>query len=175
MRALVIYESMYGNTRSVAEAIGDGLFERAEVTVMEVGTAPLAVPVDVGLLVVGGPTHAFGMSRASTREDAATHTSAPIVSSRIGVREWLDELARPEHRVAFASFDTHVDTPRIIKSAGSAAGPIGRHLAKLGCERVSSPEHFWVSDMLGPLREGELDRAREWGRALADTLATVPK
>ena len=174
MRTLVIYESMFGNTRAVADAIGDGLFERSEVAVMEVGTAPVEIPVDVGMVVVGGPTHAFGMSRASTREDAATHTSQPLVSARIGVREWLEQLERPSHAVTFATFDTHMDKPRIIKGAGSASGPIGRRLAKLGLERAADAEHFWVSDTTGPLREGELDRARAWGRVLADASATVP-
>ncbi len=174
MRTLVIFESMYGNTRSVADAIGDGLFERSEVSVIEVGTAPLVIPDDVDLLVVGGPTHAFGMSREGTREDAATHTTEPLVSARIGVREWLEQLERPSRPIPFASFDTHMEKPKIIKNAGSAAGPIGRRLAKLGFTRAADAEHFWVTDMTGPLSDGELERARTWGRTLSETLVSVP-
>ena len=70
-RALVVYESVLGNTQAVAKAIAEGLGESRPVTVKEVSDAPDAIPPDVGLLVVGGPTHAFGMSRPETRADAA--------------------------------------------------------------------------------------------------------
>jgi hypothetical protein len=62
-RALVIYESMYGNTEQIARAIGEGLGDRMQVEVVEVGAAPTTLAADVGLVVVGGPTHAFSMSR----------------------------------------------------------------------------------------------------------------
>ena len=67
MKALVVYESMYGNTRSVAEAIVEGLCETAEPRLVPVSEAKAAVHEGADLLVVGGPTHAHGMSRPSTR------------------------------------------------------------------------------------------------------------
>jgi flavorubredoxin len=76
MRALVIYESMFGNTQQVANAVGDGLARTLPADVVEVGHAQATVPVNVSLLVVGGPTHAFGMSRQKTRADAAGQTKA---------------------------------------------------------------------------------------------------
>lgn len=167
MHALVIYESMFGNTQAVAEQIGAGIADLAEVEVLEVGDAPSQPPSDVTLLVVGGPTHAFGMSRAATRREAAKLASVPLVSRGIGIREWLDSLEHAAALVVAASFDTHVDAPRLLRNAGSAAGPIRRRLIRRGYECVPETEHFWVADSLGPLRDGELERARAWGRELS--------
>ena len=165
-RVLVIYESMFGNTQRIAEAIADGLATEA----VEVGSAPSRIPEDVELVVAGGPTHAFGMSRESTREDAAKQ--GPLVS-RTGVREWLDALEKPSHRVQVATFDTHLDHPAVIARMGSAAHPLERRLRRLGMERAVRPEHFWVQDTTGPLREGEIERARQWGRELSRTATPV--
>ena len=59
MKALVVYESMFGNSEQVARAIGAGLAENMEVDVTAVATAPATVPPDVSLVVIGGPTHAL--------------------------------------------------------------------------------------------------------------------
>ena len=64
MRARVVYESMFGNTQAIAQAVADGLAESMSVDLEEIGSAATDVAADVGLLVVGGPTHAFGMSRS---------------------------------------------------------------------------------------------------------------
>ena len=66
MRALVVYESMYGNTKEIAAAVADGLSTRMPVQLTEVGAAPTLLADDIGLLVVGGPTHAHGMSKAES-------------------------------------------------------------------------------------------------------------
>jgi Flavodoxin len=167
-RALVIYESMYGNTEQIARAIGDGLAGAMAVDVVEVGVAPTKLPPDVSLIVVGGPTHAFGMSRPATRADAAKQTQTPVVSSGLGVREWLDLLEPAVQLPTAATYDTHVDHPKLLRHVGSAAAAIAEHLDKLGLELVAEPEHFWVSGTLGPLADGELQRAREFGQSLAD-------
>jgi hypothetical protein len=112
MRAFVVYESMYGNTQHVAEALAGGLAESGfDVRTTEVGAAPTTF-AGVDLVVAGGPTHAFSMSRASTREDAATKTDTPIVSAGIGLREWIESL-EPADGVAVATFDTRVRHPRV--------------------------------------------------------------
>lgn len=175
MRALVIYESMFGNTQQVANAVGDGLARTLPADVVEVGHAQATVPVNVSLLVVGGPTHAFGMSRQKTRADAAGQTKAPVVSGGTGVREWLSSLQSPAHPTLAASFDTHMDRPHLIAKMGSAAAPIGRRLRKLGFSDIADPQHFWVEDTLGPLREGQLERARQWGQSLAALAAAHEK
>jgi hypothetical protein len=162
-RALVIYESMYGNTEAVAKAIADGLATRVPVDVVEVGGAPAATDPDVALVVVGGPTHAFGMSRPATRRDAAEKTGRTPVSRGAGVREWLEALpARPD--LSAAAFDTRVGRPRV---PGSAARAIGRRLRRRGATTVGTPHSFFVEGSEGPVRDGELDRARAWGTDLA--------
>jgi len=92
MRALVVYESMFGNTEAIAGAIAVGLPEHVDVETVEVGTAPSVIGDDLDLIVVGGPTHAFGMSRPGTRKSAATQTNRPLVSAGTGLREWFADL-----------------------------------------------------------------------------------
>jgi flavodoxin len=70
MRALIVVESWFGNTRAIAGAVAEGLGGFMTVDVTEIGDAPARVAPDVDLVVVGGPTHAFGMSRPSTRRPA---------------------------------------------------------------------------------------------------------
>jgi Flavodoxin len=166
--ALVIYESMYGNTQQIAQAIGDGIAEEMTIEVVEVGGAPTSLAANVGLIVVGGPTHSFGMSRPGTRAAAAKDIDAPLVSSGIGVREWLEKLEAPAEPLAAATYDTHVDHPRLLRHVGSAAAAIARRLEKFGIEIVSEPQHFWVAGTQGPLRDGELQRACDFGRSVAE-------
>ena len=78
MRAVVVYESMYGNTHLVADAIGAGVSTAFDVTVVPVSQASGAVMADASLVVVGGPTHAHGMSRASTRKAAVRAAHKPV-------------------------------------------------------------------------------------------------
>jgi hypothetical protein len=161
--ALVVYESMYGNTEKVARAVAEGLRDHVDVMVCEVGAAPDTLP-DVELLVVGGPTHAFSMSRASTREDAARSAARPVISGRRGLREWIEGLAAPGTAVALAAFDTKVARPRL---PGSAARAAARRLRQLGFRPVCPAETFHVQDREGPLAPGELERARAWGQSVA--------
>lgn len=171
MKALVIYESMYGNTRDIAEAIAAGLASAMEVETCEVGHAPQSVPADTGLLVVGAPTHQFGMSRASSREQAAHRESRTVISSRIGVREWLDRLPVSPGGVQTASFSTVLDRPRFLRYFGSAGSRIDKRLSRLGYQSVVPSEVFWVAGSTGPLLAGELDRARRWGAELASQIS----
>lgn len=162
MHALVVYESMFGNTQSVAEAVAEGLGESVEV--VEVGSSPVIGPY-LDLLVVGGPTHAFGLTRETTR--ASAKQQAPnnqVVSEGNGVREWLDTLREPIRPTAAAAFDTRVAPVRV---PGSAAKGIAKRLRHRGFDVVADPRTFWVTGTPGPLMEGELDRARAWGRELA--------
>jgi hypothetical protein len=124
--ALVVFESMFGNTKAIAEAVADGLAPRMRVELLEVGSAPAAVGDDVGLLVVGGPTHAFGLSRPSTRQSAVEQGKGELVSSGTGLREWLEALGGGSAEVAAAAFDTRIRRPRLPGSAaalGAGARP----------------------------------------------------
>jgi hypothetical protein len=162
MRALVVYESMFGNTQAIAEAIAYGLSGQMRVDTLEVGVAQTTVDDDVALLVVGGPTHAFGMSRPRTRQDAARQATAGLVSRRIGLREWLTTREGPAG-VAAATFDTRIDKPRL---PGSGAHAAQKKLRRLGIYVIAPAESFYVEGTQGPLLEGEKERARRWGQTL---------
>lgn len=166
MRALVVYESMFGCTQAIATAVAESLSASgAQVELVEVGQAPIDL-AGVDLLVLGGPTHAFGMSRPGTRADAARQADGPVVSGRIGMREWIERLARPEATVRAAVFDTRVRPPRV---PGSAARAADRRLRALGLLIVSAAESFWVSGTRGPLHDGEAERARMWAAGLVSS------
>ena len=162
MKALVVYESLWGNTEKVARAVAAGLAETAEVTVADVGALP-ELSADLDLLVAGGPTHAFSMTRASTREDAvrqgATHDPGPV-----GLREWLAQLPEDGPHPVVATFDTRVDKVRHLP--GSAAHSAARVARRHGYS-AAGVKSFYVDDVDGPLLPGEEDRAATWGRELA--------
>jgi len=162
--ALVVVESMFGNTRAIAEAVSEGLAESMSTTVVDIGAAPGTVTAD--LLVVGGPTHAFGMSRASTREAAVTQ-GAGKDHSAIGIREWTSRLSRQDGP-GVATFDTRIRKRGV---PGSAARFALHRLRRLGMRPLDVPQSFWVAGTEGPLLGGERERARDWGRRLADRLA----
>lgn len=161
MRALVVYESMFGNTEALAKAIGDGLASVMDVEVQEVSAAPSLLDGDVELLVVGGPTHAFSMSRPRTRQDAARQAEHPMLSAGDGLREWL---GRVSGQAAVATFDTRIAKPRM---PGSAARAAQRRLQRRGFRIASGAKSFYVQGTPGPLSPGETDRARRWGEQLA--------
>ena len=156
MKALVVYESMWGNTEQVARAIATGLQPAMEVELTEVQHAPADPRPDVSLIVAGGPTHAFSMSRASTRSDG---------SQEQGLREWLEALPTGPHPQRIATFDTKVSTVRHLP--GSAAKAAAKMARRHGFDRATDTESFYVQDTDGPLLDGELDRAAAWGRQIS--------
>jgi flavodoxin len=166
MRTLVVYESMFGNTEKVARAVAEGLSQEMEVDLHEVGDAPAAITDFIDLIVVGGPTHAFSLSRPSTRAEAVRQ-GAPAERAAVGLREWLAGLRKGPHSELVATFDTRVDRMRHLP--GSAAKKASRLAHTLGYSPVGH-ESFYVADSSGPLLPGELDRARDWGRSLAADL-----
>ncbi|MBN1529381.1 MAG: flavodoxin family protein [Thermoleophilaceae bacterium] len=165
MSALVVYESIYGNTRAVAEAVAEGLggADVREVTELgELAEAP-------GLIVAGGPTHMHGlttgrsrrMAHEAAKEDGA-ETERPEADR--GLRECLRDLPDGGGALA-AAFDTRLD--RAAALTGSAARGIARRLKRRGYAVVAT-DSFLVEDAEGPLEEGELERARAWGAGLAE-------
>jgi hypothetical protein len=128
------------------------------------------------LVVVGGPTHAHGMSRAGTRKMAGKLASKPgteveLVPGAVsgpGVREWLASLGRLE--VADAAFDTRLQG--LPAFTGRASKSIGRLLAHHGARIAASPESFLVEGLTGALAGGELGRARAWGRRLSGVIGS---
>jgi hypothetical protein len=167
VRIAVIYESIYGNTGAIAEAIADGLRAHGDVTLEPAGDQ---VFMDVDVLVVGAPTHARGLPTAMTRRgveaaaQAAKERGQPLESGPTpAVRAFVDRLQRGMGRSA-ACFDTRFDTSPLL--TGSAAKTIAKKLGRLGYELVAPPESFFVLDSEGPLKDGEMERARAWGASL---------
>lgn len=170
MRALLVFESMFGNTQAIAEAIADSLASSMSVAIVEVGAAPMVISDDVALLVVGGPTHAFGMSRPGSRRDAARMAERPLVSTGIGIREWLEAVAGDTTCTVVATFDTTAARPRLLRLIGTAARSSEKRLRRHGFRIVAPAERFYVDGTLGPLVDGEQERARRWGEQLGATL-----
>jgi hypothetical protein len=170
MRALILYETMFGDAGVVAESVGTGLREawgaQASVEVLEIGTAPTSWPAGIDLLVVGSPTHAFSLPRAQSRQDAVKQTGRAVISSGIGVREWLESARLPAGQPA-AAFDTRMDHPKMLVKLDHASKQTERGLRALGARLVAPAEQFRVTDVTGPLADGEPERAVAWGRALA--------
>ena len=163
MKTLIVHESLFGNTKAVADAIERGLVrgtEPGEVGTMRSDEAPGVIPEDVGLLIVGGPTHAFSMTRESTRKDAETKGADAHV--RLGIREWI-EAVEPRPELPIITFDTRV---KVKLLPGSAAKSAAKALHARGFRRAEQGETFWVEDTDGPLKDGELARAEEWGHEL---------
>ncbi|MBW9120815.1 flavodoxin family protein [Microbacterium trichothecenolyticum] len=168
----IVYESMFGNTRSIAEAIADGIRPYCPVTLVPIGRVDeLAGELD--MLIVGGPTHAHGLSRPESRAEAIVWADNEQKNlhlddgwSERGIREWLAHTPSPARR--FAAFDSRVDMPRIF--TGSAAAAIDRRLTKAGGERFAGPMSFLV-DRGSRLVDGEVERAHEWGGELGVRIA----
>jgi hypothetical protein len=174
MHALVVFESMYGNTKEVATAVAAGLSTRMPVEIAEVGSAPTVIGEDVSLLVVGAPTHAHGMSQPDSRRSAADRSDPTqgIVSTGIGMREWLGSLGSAPTRLAVAAFDTRLKGPALLW--GSAAKAAESQLRKVGAHVVTPAQSFFVNGPRGSayhaVTDGELERARAWGEQVAATL-----
>lgn len=177
MSVLILVESIFGNTRAVADAVATGLraelAERgdlSDVVVMDVAQAPTTIPKDVRLLLLGGPTHAFSMSRMRTRQDALHDAGALATGgeprTQTGLREWI-EAAAPDPQLPVLTFDTRV---KVAFVPGSAARSAAKALAERGFEHAERGETFWVEDKPGPLQPGELERASAWGATLAARL-----
>jgi flavodoxin len=163
MRGFVVYESLFGNTAQIAQAVADGLEKHLDVERHSVAEGQL--PEETDLLVLGGPTHAFSMSRATTRQDAVNQGAN--ADPTIGLREWLETLPAGNDTM-FATFDTRVEMVRRLP--GSAAKAAAKLARKRGYQPLTRPESFYVQDTPGPLLDGEVQRAEVWGAQLAESL-----
>jgi flavodoxin len=156
MKAIVIYDSQFGNTEKVAQAIHTALAARGESSLIRAADVTDAALTGCDLIVVGSPTQRF-------------HATEPVA-------HFLEGRALPGARAA--AFDTRLDMAEVdsralrlaVKVAGDnawAATRIADQLAKAGATLVAEPEGFIVEGTEGPLRAGELERAAEWAAQLA--------
>ena len=155
MRALVAYDSVFGNTEQIAQAIGKALGSGEDVRVLRVGNVEAGHLAGLGLLIVGSPTRAFRPTPATTN--------------------FLKGIpARGLRGVRVAAFDTRISmdhtVPGILRFMagifGYAARPIADRLVRKGGELAVPPEGFIVMGSEGPLKEGELERAADWARQI---------
>lgn len=156
MKVLVLFDSFFGNTEKIAQAIGAALSAANTVSVQRVGSVDAADLEGVQLLLVGSPTRGFRATPATV--------------------EFLKGLpAQKLQGMLVGAFDTRIDVNDIpspvlrfvVKSGGYAAKAIARLLQKSGGKLIGQPEGFIVLDREGPLKEGELERAAQWARQFA--------
>ncbi|MCX5995568.1 MAG: flavodoxin family protein [Chloroflexi bacterium] len=146
MKALIVYDSVYGNTEKIARAIASALMPSGEVKVLRPGEVNPSELASVDLLVVGSPTQGGRPTPA--------------------IQDFLNKV--PERTVKginVAAFDTRFST-KLVAIFGYAAGKIAGSLKTKGGTLILSPEAFFVKGKEGPLKEGELERAAAWAKGL---------
>ncbi len=144
MKALIVYDSVHGNTKKIANAIGNAI--TGEVQVLRMGEVNLSELKTLDLLIVGSPTHAGRATPA--------------------MKDFLKKISEPDIQgINVAAFDTRL-TARWVRIFGYAAGKIAKNLKKKGCTLILSPEGFFVKGTKGPLKEGELERAASWAKEI---------
>jgi len=161
MKAIVVYESLWGNTAAIARAIAEGI--GGETPALSTAEATGAALQGVDLIVAGAPLQGFSLPREQAREAARAdrkHAERPPDLSHPSMRSWLAALPAGSGRAA--AFET-----RFRWSPGSATKLILRGLAEKGYQAVGNGQRFIVLGTYGPLREGEIERARAWGAELA--------
>ncbi len=163
MKAMVVYESHWGNTAAVARAVAEGIGDGT--AALSTGEADAAAVADLDLLVVGAPVLGFRLANEQMYKTMRSQPGKgnPPDLSHPPVSVWLKSV--PAGTAAVAAFDTRVRGP-----FGKAGPAILKILRQGGYRSLGEPEGFLVKGAQGPMREGELDRAREWGRKLAETL-----
>ena len=168
MKAVVVYESLWGNTAAIARAIAQGM--GPEVPALSTAEAAGPAMAGVDLIVAGAPVLGFQLPSDSMRHNiAANPGGAPRAPdlSHPSMRSWLDALPETDSRCA--AFETGLRW-----SPGGATSAIGRGLEQAGCRQLVKGQRFVVKGKWGPLRDGELERARRWGTELASAAGDQP-
>ena len=161
MKAVVVYESLWGNTAAVARAIAEGIGPQARA--LSTAEASAAALAGVDLIVAGAPVLGFKLPTDKMRDGVRANPGkapAPPDLSHPSLRSWLAAL--PAGHGRSAAFDTQVRGP-----FGSAAPEIAAALERAGYPALAKPLGFVVKGRYGPLRDGELERAKSWGSELA--------
>ena len=160
MHAVVVYESFWGNTAAVAQAIAEGIGPGASAMTTDQATPEVVSEAD--LLVVGAPVLGFRLPTDAIREGLLREYGAPMQpdTKHPSMRAWLDALS--PGRGAVVAFET-----RFRFSPGGSIGTITHELERAGYRPVAKGKKFLVTGKYGPLKGGELERARAWGEELA--------
>jgi hypothetical protein len=172
MKTVIIYESLYGNTRRVAEELARVARGQGDVDMVGVDEATPDVTEGADLVLIGGPTHIHGLSWKATREGGAADAvgdadRAPgIDAAGPGLRDWFHRVGRVDGTPA-AAFDTRFDGPEVL--TGRASLGISRRLRHHGFAEVAAPKSF-VVDKENTLLDGEIARARQWALSVLESL-----
>jgi len=159
LKTLIIYDSIFGNTEKIAQAIGNSLSSRENVETLRVSDVKPEQLIGLELLIVGSPTRVFKPTKAIT--------------------DFLNKIPLNVLKgVQVAAFDTRISTVDVnsrflnilVKMFGYASGPIAYKLKKKGGSMIIRPEGFFVKDSKGPLKDGELERAEDWAKLIIKTL-----
>jgi flavodoxin len=146
MKALIVYDSVYGNTEKIARAIGEAIAPSGEVKVVGADETNPSELESIDLLIVGSPTHGGRPTPA--------------------VQNLLNKVPKLQG-IKVAAFDTRIPT-KLVRVFGYAAGRIANNLKKKGSILIASPEGFFVTGGQGPLKEGELERAAGWAKGILE-------
>jgi flavodoxin len=151
MKAIVIYDSKFGNTERLAREIGAALEDDYSVEVRSCDE-PLDSVAGLDLLVVGGPTHGHGLSQP--------------------MRTFLTRIREVGlYNIPLLTFDTRFRMAALL--TGRAAPKIARELRRKGAHLLAPPESFFVERSDGnPLEPGEEQRAHEWVKQCVAAVAT---
>jgi menaquinone-dependent protoporphyrinogen IX oxidase len=160
MKGLVMYDSAFGNTEQIANAIGSTLGLSDQIEVLHVAAVKMEGLTGLELLIVGSPTQRFKPTEATS--DFLKRIPA----------NWLQstKVAAFDTRLTIEEIEETRILPFFIRIFGYAAQPIANKLKKKGGELVTSPEGFYVQGMKGPLVEGELERAAAWARQITEMM-----
>jgi hypothetical protein len=169
MKAIVVYESYWGNTASVAQAIAEGLGEGARAMSTAEATGKALAGVD--LVVAGSPIIAFSLPSEKTRNDMVAKPDkkapSPPDLSHPSMRTWLVALPQSGASGGGAAARAAAFETGFKLSPGGSAGKILRMLGEKGYLPVAKKQRFLVKASYGPMKDGELDRAKAWGAELA--------
>lgn len=164
MKTVVVYESLWGNTAAIARAIAEGIGPGTQA--LSTAQASSAAISGAALIVAGAPVLGFRLpSDKMLKMIGETPGKNPVAPdlSQPSMRSWLDTLPKGSGRSA--AFET-----RIWWSPGGATAAIVRGLKSAGYRPIAKPRRFIVKGKNGPLRDGELERARLWGADLAQAM-----
>ena len=162
MKAVVVYESLWGNTAAIAKAIAEGVGPDARALSTDEATTDALAGAD--LVVAGAPLLGFNLPTEDMRKSIADNPTMPDADvAHPSMRSCLEGLPKGSGRGA--GFET-----RIWWSPGSAAKKIAAGLEGAGYSAAAKPEKFLVTGRYGPLKDGEVERARQWGARLAQDI-----
>jgi len=148
MKVLIVYDSVFGNTEQVAQAIGNALGSQEDVEILRASNVKPEQLTGLKLLIVGSPTHGG--------------RPTPVI------QDFLNRVSEPAIRgISVAAFDTRLST-RLVGIFGYAAGRIADSLKRKGGTLIAPPEGFFVKGREGPLKEGELERAASWAKVIVE-------